>query len=86
MYSKAAIGSRLPLRRGLSESEAALYVGLGASKFRELVGMGIMPRPRLIGSRRVWDIDDLDAAFKALPVEGGEECEADTWADIMPCS
>ena len=74
------------MRRGLSEPEAALYVGLSASKFRELVRTGIMPRPRLIGRRRVWDIDDLDAAFKALPVEGGEECEADTWADITPCS
>jgi hypothetical protein len=82
MYSKAAIGSRLSLRRGLSEPEAALYVGLGSSKFRELVGTGIMPRPRVIGRRRIWDIDDLDAAFKALPVEGGEICEADTWADM----
>jgi len=86
MYTKSAVGSRLFLRRGLSEPEAALYVGLGASKFRELVDTGIMPRPHLIGRRRVWDIDDLDAAFKALPVEGGEECEANTWADITPCS
>jgi hypothetical protein len=85
MCTKSAVGSRLFLRRGLSEPEAALYVGLGASKFRELVGTGIMPRPHLIGRRRVWDIDDLDAAFKALPVEGGGECEADTWADITQC-
>ena len=84
MYTKAAVGSRLFMRRGLSEPESALYVGLSASKFRDLIGIGIMPRPRLIGRRRVWDIDDLDAAFKALPVEGGE-CEADTWADITQC-
>jgi predicted DNA-binding transcriptional regulator AlpA len=82
MYNKMAIGSRLPLRRGLSEPEAALYVGLGSSKFRELVDAGVMPRPHLIGRRRIWDIDDLDAAFKALPVEGGETCEVDTWADM----
>jgi excisionase family DNA binding protein len=82
MYSKAAIGSRLPLRRGLGEPEAAVYVGLSSSKFRELVDTGVMPRPHLIGRRRIWDIDDLDAAFKALPVEGGEACEADTWADM----
>jgi hypothetical protein len=86
MYSKSATGARLPLRRGLSEPEAALYVGLGSSKFRELVNAGIMPRPRLIGRRRIWDIDDLDAAFKALPVEGGETCEADTWADMAQCN
>lgn len=80
MYSKAEIGSRLPLRRGLSEAEAAVYIGLSPSKFRELVGAGTMPRPHLMGRRRVWDIDDLDAAFKALPFEGEEE--ADTWADM----
>jgi len=85
LYTKAAVSSRLFMRRGLSEPEAALYVGLSASKFRELVGSGIMPRPRLIGRRRVWDIEDLDAAFKALPVEGGEEGGADSWADIMQC-
>jgi hypothetical protein len=82
MYSKAAISSRLPLRRGLSEPEAAVYIGVSPSKFRELVGAGVMPRPHLIGRRRVWDIDDLDSAFKALPVEVDEQCEADTWADI----
>jgi excisionase family DNA binding protein len=86
MYSKAAIGLRLPLRRGLSEPEAALYIGLSSSKFRELVNAGAMPRPRVIGRRRIWDIDDLDAAFKALPIEGGETSEADTWADLACCS
>ena len=36
MYSKAAIGSRLPLRRGLSEPEAAVYIGLSPSSFVSL--------------------------------------------------
>lgn len=67
---KSVIGARLPIRRGLGESEAALYVGLGATKFGELVKAGVMPKPRRIGSSRLWDIDDLDAAFKALPLEG----------------
>ncbi|MGQ4273445.1 hypothetical protein [Terrihabitans sp. B22-R8] len=40
-----------------------------------------MPRPRLLNGRRVWDVDDLDAAFKALPIEG-EDPEMDTWADV----
>lgn len=66
---KAEIASRLPIRRGLSEAEAAIYVGLGATKFRELVAAGIMPRPRVIGDRRVWDVVELDAAFSALPAE-----------------
>ena len=31
-----------------------------------------MPRPRVVGARRIWDVDELDPAFKALPREGGE--------------
>jgi hypothetical protein len=70
---KSEVAARLPIRRGLGESEAAIYVGLGATKFGELVKAGVMPRPRRVGSQRIWDIDDLDAAFKALPREGEEE-------------
>lgn len=64
--------SRLPIRRGLSESEAALYIGIGATNFRALVARGVMPRPRVLGGRRLWDVDDLDAAFRSLPVSGGD--------------
>ena len=32
-----------------------------------------MPRPRVAGGRRIWDVEELDLAFKALPREGGEE-------------
>jgi hypothetical protein len=69
--AKAEIASRLPIRRGLGQSEAALYIGIGPTLFSELVRDGLMPRPRLIGARRVWDVDELDAFFRALPVEGG---------------
>ncbi|MET0438281.1 MAG: hypothetical protein ABW043_12395 [Devosia sp.] len=70
---KASVAARLPIRRGLGEAEAAMYIGLGASKFAELVKDGRMPRPRLIDNRRVWDVDDIDAAFRALPIEGEEQ-------------
>ena len=33
----------MPLRRGLSEPEAALYISIGATKFRELMREGKMP-------------------------------------------
>ena len=45
-----------------------------------------MPRPRVVGGRRIWDVDELDLAFKALPREGGEgepiftSGDADSWA------
>lgn len=67
---KAEIAARLPIRRGLGEAEAALYVGLGSTKFRELVDDGRMPRPRVIDAARAWDVDELDAAFRSLPREG----------------
>jgi len=77
---KAAVAARLPIRRGLGEAEAALYIGLGASKFAQLVRDGRMPKPRLIDNRRIWDVDDIDAAFRALPIEG-EQPQDNPWHD-----
>jgi predicted DNA-binding transcriptional regulator AlpA len=48
-------------------------IGISASKFRALVEDGRMPSPRRIDGRSIWDVDELRAAFKALPHEG--ECE-----------
>jgi hypothetical protein len=45
---------------------------LSPSFFRQLVIANKMPRPRLIGAQRVFDIGELDVAFKAMPREGGE--------------
>jgi hypothetical protein len=73
MPSKAFIAGRLPVRRGLDESEAAVYLSFSPTFFRKLVGEGRMPRPRLADGRRVWDVEELDLAFKALPREGGDD-------------
>jgi hypothetical protein len=73
MPTKAVIAARLPVRRGLDENEAAIYLSFSPSFFRKLVAEKKMPRPRLAGGRRVWDVDELDLAFKALPREGGDE-------------
>jgi hypothetical protein len=42
-----------------------------------------------MGARRIWDIDELDLAFKALPREGGDADVAfvgtavpDSWTDF----
>lgn len=85
---KATIAGRLPVRRGLSEVEAAIYLSLSPSFFRRLVDQGVMPRPRVAGGRRIWDVEELDLAFKALPREGGEETlfgaqgQDGSWADF----
>lgn len=73
------IASRMPEILGLSRLEAAAYVGISATTFDELVAAGEMPRPRQIRSRNVWDIDELRAAFKALPHDS-DKGEPDTWA------
>jgi predicted DNA-binding transcriptional regulator AlpA len=72
----------LPVIFGLGEIEAAAAIGISPSKFRMLVKEARMPRPRRIGSRAVWDVDELRAAFKALPHEGESE-GSDTWADVV---
>lgn len=56
--------------RGLSRAEAAAYIGLSTSKFDALVAAGSMPRPKTVGSRKLWDRFALDAAFDALPDDG----------------
>jgi hypothetical protein len=90
MPSKALIASRLPVRRGLDENEAAIYLSFSPSFFRKLVAEKKMPRPRLAEGRRVWDVEELDLAFKALPREGGEaepifggESAANPWDEVL---
>ncbi len=56
-------------RRGLSRDEAAMYIGISAGKFDELVADGRMPEPLKIDGRKIWDIRSLDLAFDALPRE-----------------
>ena len=53
-------------RRGLSREEAARYVGIGITKFDEMVASREMPRPFKIGSRVLWDIHRLDDAIDQL--------------------
>ena len=41
------------VRRGLSRVEAAIYIGVGVTKFDALVTSGAMPKPKRIDGRRV---------------------------------
>ncbi|MCJ2012051.1 XRE family transcriptional regulator [Methylobacterium sp. J-076] len=65
-------------RRGLSRQVAARYVGISITKFDELVGDGQIPRPLRIGSRTIWDLRKLDAAFDLL---SDPEEEGNSFAD-----
>ncbi len=53
--------------RGLSREQSAEYVGVGTTKFDEMVADGRMPKPKRVDGRNVWDRLALDAAFAALP-------------------
>lgn len=59
-----------PEPRGLSREAASLYIGVGLTKFDEMVEDGRMPKPKRIDGRKVWDRFLLDTAFEALPDDG----------------
>lgn len=82
MTTRAAISARLPVVFGLSREEAAAAVGVSARTFDAMVGDGRMPAPRLIGTRKIWDVDDLRTAFKSLPKDGDDDREASSWDDV----
>ncbi len=62
--------SRVYEKRGRSREEAAGHIGVGATKFDEMVADGRMPEPRVIDARVVWDVYELDAYFDRLPRRG----------------
>ena len=59
----------MPEPRGLKREVAALYVGVGTTKFNEMVNDGRMPAPKLVDGCFIWDRFGLDAAFDDLPTE-----------------
>lgn len=54
----------------LSREQAATYLGIGTTKFDEMVADGRMPRPRKIDARRVWHRIEIEAHAADLPVDG----------------
>jgi predicted DNA-binding transcriptional regulator AlpA len=64
--------------RGMRLEAAAAWVGLGRTKFLEMVADGRMPKGKTVDSCRVWDRFQLDEAFDALPDEAGDPSNAKT--------
>ena len=65
--------------RGMSRTEAAVYVGISPSLFDQMIKDGRMPKPIHINSRTVWDVRDLDDAFDALK----DEPPSNPWDDLV---
>jgi predicted DNA-binding transcriptional regulator AlpA len=53
--------------RGMSRPEAARYIGVGTSKFDQMVADKRMPKPKRVDGRMIWDRVALDIAFTELP-------------------
>jgi predicted DNA-binding transcriptional regulator AlpA len=65
--------------RGLSRLQAAEYIGVGGTKFDQMVEDGRMPAPVKIDTRTVWDRAKLDEAFAALSDHAAPETAANPW-------
>ena len=66
--------------RGLSREQSAAYLGISPSSFERLVDKGLLPKPKPLGSRRVWDRLQLDEAFSALPNVSSDA--DDVWSKV----
>lgn len=73
----SAISSSIPAIC-VSKSSAAAMLNLSPGKFSELVKIGSMPKPRCVGSRRLWLVAELYTCASALPSQD----EEDTWSDL----
>lgn len=63
--------------RGLRAQDAALYIGLGKTKFFELVEAGRLPKPKRVDGCVVWDRFALDEAFNNL-----DDSEENPWDSL----
>lgn len=62
---------------GMDRLEASAYVCVSTTLFDQMVSDGRMPSPKVVGSRKIWDREELRRAFKALPSKD----ERNDWDD-----
>lgn len=76
--------SRVYSPRGLSRQQAAAHIGVGETKFEQMVADGRMPQPRVIDGRVVWCVYELDEHFDRLPrrkQDGEMQPNHNPWSD-----
>jgi predicted DNA-binding transcriptional regulator AlpA len=82
MPNQTALPTRLPPRL-ITREAAAAYICVSPNTFDEMVNDGRMPRPKMIGKKRLaWDIQALDAAVDRLPLQGDDAAVDTTWGDV----
>jgi hypothetical protein len=78
MTRSTALSAFRPIpRRGLSRVEAAMYLGISASKFDELHKGGRIGPAKILDGRKLYPVEMLDEFFDGLPEENHER--ADDW-------
>jgi hypothetical protein len=68
--------------RGLDRAAAAAYIGVGVTKFNEMVADGRMPAPKCIDSKKIWSRPELDKFFEALPDDDSSSAPGDVWGEL----
>ena len=65
----------------VSREAAAALLSISTSKFDMLVSDDRMPKPRVLDGRVLWDVEEVRAAWRALPRRGAaaQDNEANPW-------
>jgi hypothetical protein len=69
--------SRPVPRRGLSRTEAAMYLGISPSKFDELRKANRVAPPKVLDGRLIFTVERLDEFLDALPEES--QIDSEDW-------
>ena len=69
-------------RRGLCRDEAAIFVGVSATKFDSMVEDGRMPKPVKVDARWIYDLRALDLAFDRLSDQGESRDDDAKWDNV----
>ena len=77
-----------PCVRLLSRVQAAALCGVSPNTFDRMVGEGIMPGPKRVFGRVLWDLVALNAAIDALFGDGDQSTDQDTaddggWDEVL---
>lgn len=75
----ALSGSVAPI--AVNARGAAYLLNLSAGTFQKLVEGGVMPKPRRIGTRVLWDLEEVRAAFRSIPQDGQDDGR-NSWSDL----
>jgi predicted DNA-binding transcriptional regulator AlpA len=68
--------------RLIGRDAAGAYISVCPNTFDEMVKDGRMPKPKILGGRRIaWDVRELDAAIDRLPSNGDRGAADDTWTE-----